>query len=114
MHQPLAYFLWCEIFESPHWVEEGWNSLVNPLPAVGVLQTLLVISGPVPFGLKKPVYQQLMADRSWHYYIYRSLLHSAFDYYGQIDRAEGLEILSRLSLDDTAEHLPKLIAKLQE
>jgi hypothetical protein len=113
LRQPLAYFLWCEIFESSHWVEEGWTNLVNPLPAARTLQTLLINSGPVPFGLKKPVYEQLIGDPNWHYYIYRSILHSAFDYCGQIDLTEGLQILSRLSLDDTAEHLPKLTAKLQ-
>ena len=95
--QPLSYFLWCEIFEDPNWVKEAWNALVYPLPADKVLQILLINSGPVPFALKKKLYGQLLNDPKWHYYIYRGLLHSAFDYYGSIDRIEGFRILSRFN-----------------
>jgi len=111
--QPLAYFLWCTVFEDPQWVKEAWNKLVYPMPAEKALQTILVCSGPVPFVIKKRLYDELIMNPEWHYYIYRSLYYSAFDVYGDYDQKESLKLLSKLKLDKYTEGLAELIAKLK-
>ncbi len=111
---PVAYALWCDFFEDPQTVEEAWGELVAPLPSDEALQTILIHSGPVPFYLKKQIYSLLIGDSKWHYYIYRSLLHSQFDIYGKLEKQEAREFLARLDLPSDTEHLGKLKMKLKQ
>lgn len=109
---PITYSLWCDFFEDPRTVEEAWHSLISPLPSTKALEKILIHSGPVPFELKQPLYATLLPDHTWHYFIYRSLLHSAFDVYGKMDPQKAVDLLNRLDLASNTLHLDKLRKRL--
>lgn len=93
---PVAYYMWCHFFED-QWVEEAWKALTLGAPD-RLIERILLVSGPVPFSIKRDLYQQKIGNKRWHYFIYRGLLHSAFDVYGKIDRAEARRLIGRLKL----------------
>ena len=78
-----------------------------------VLKHTLIASGPVPWNLKTVLYRRLVTDARWHYYIYQSLLHSAFDVYGNLDRSEAVDWLNRLLLPKDTPDLAELVAHLR-
>jgi hypothetical protein len=104
---PVAYSLWCDYFEDPETVHDAWQG-VDPgtLPRRG-LGRLLEVAGPVPWALKAPVYQRLLPESSWHPAIFRSLLYSRFDVYGQIDATQALRLLNQLRLTREAGGPPR-------
>ncbi|MFV1885425.1 MAG: hypothetical protein ACMZ7B_13125 [Balneola sp.] len=112
--KPIEYSLWCDFFEDWNTVEESWKNLVTKDATNEVLKIILDVSGPVPFNLKKPLYSRLIRSEFWHIHIFKSLLHSEFDVYGNIDKKESLKILNRLSIDENTEHLDLLRERLQE
>ena len=110
---PIAYSLWCDYFEDPTTVHDAWRGLEpGTLPPRG-LERLLDVAGPVPWALKAPVYQRLLADPAWHPAIFRSLLYSRCDGYGQIDPPQALRLLNRLRLPRETEGLAELRAGLE-
>lgn len=110
---PIAYSVWCDYFEDPASVEEAWTAVASP-GAVSErgLRRVLDVSGPVPYDLKVPVYERLVGSTHWHPFIFRSLLYSAFDVYGQIDARAARKLLDKLSLSKTTEGLEELRQKL--
>ena len=110
---PVAYSLWCDFFENSKTVEEAWSEVARTDLPDSALQLVLIHSGPVPFPLKRALYQRLLPQERWHYYIFRSLLHSEFDVNGDIDHEEAGRVLSRLGIPADTEHLDKLRAKLR-
>lgn len=112
--EPLEYCLWCDFFEDDSTVARAWAELVENNAATRLLQRVLIASGPVPFHLKARLYAQLLKDKAWHYFIFRSLLHSAFDVYGDLDPGTAKVILQRLDLHPDTEHLATLRAALSE
>lgn len=111
--RPLAYSLWCDWFEHGDFTAEAWEALTGPEVPAAALQNVLIASGPVPWRLKTELYRRLVGDAGWHYHIFRSLLNSAFDVYGQIDRNEAVTWLDRLLIPESTAHLPDLIARLR-
>lgn len=113
---PVAYSLWCDYFEDARTVDEAWRGLdPDTLPDRG-LERLLDMSGPVPWALKERLYRRLVRKARWHPAIFRSLLYSRHDVYGQIDSAKALSLLDRLSLPSgarEAEMLPELRGRLE-
>jgi len=89
-------------------VEESWNQLIKPFPSDKALQIILIKSGPVPFHLKKQLYDKLINDQKWHVYIFKSILHSRYDLYGELDVDEGERILNQLVLPADTQYLDKL------
>jgi hypothetical protein len=112
--EPVAYSLWCDYFEDPGKVEEAWQEIARPqeLSEQG-LERVLDSAGPVPFRLKVSLYQQLAADRRWHQPIFRSLLHSGFDYYGELDVAAARSLLPRLDVASDTPGLDDLKRRLE-
>src|SRR5579871_4066933 len=79
---PLEYMLWCDFFEGDkERATDSWAHLVDVESPDRLLQCVLVASGPVPYHLKSPLYDRLLPDQKWHYYIYRSIAHSIYDIY---------------------------------
>jgi hypothetical protein len=110
---PIAYSLWCDRFESAATVEDAWREVAQPqLLTERGLERLLAVAGPVPYRLKAPLYEQLVADQRWHVPIFRSLLYSAFDYFGELDVEAARSLLARLELPGTTEGLAELKRKL--
>jgi hypothetical protein len=112
MAPPILYSLWSDFWEDPQTVGEAWASLIIPLPSPKVLEQILIHSGAIPFELKQPLYDQLIHNHEWHYFIYRSLLHSAFDAYGKLDYKATTALLNRLILPPDTEHLDTLRNRL--
>jgi hypothetical protein len=111
--EPATYALWCDFFEDPQTVNETWAVMTEDSISETGLQKVLINSGPVPFVLKKSLYERLISETKWHYYIFRSLLHSQFDVYGKTDLDEARQLLGRLSLSPDTEHLSLLQERLK-
>lgn len=112
LKEPIIYALWCDFFEGPETVTESWNALITKEATDEVLKTVLINAGPVPFYLKKELYYRLIGSKYWHKYIFKSLLHSEFDYYGDIDKEEALKIINKLNVPKNTEHKNLLLEKL--
>nr|GFC53870.1 hypothetical protein [Tanacetum cinerariifolium] len=89
---PVGYVLWVEFFEDVTTVRETWQGLVNNCFTKRLLLTLLEFAGPVPFDLKEIYYKELVSDKASHGCILNSLLYSACDVYGQIDKNKARSI----------------------
>jgi hypothetical protein len=70
---------------------------------------LLEYAGPVPFDLKAPLYNRLIKDKANHPAIFKSLLYSAQDVYGKIDKPRAQALLKKLKTIDTTSHEYKLL-----
>lgn len=101
---PVAYVLWVEFFEDASTVRETWQGLVNNYSNKQSLLRLLEVAGPVPFDLKEMLYNSLLKDKKIHDSIFTSLLHSAYDVFGQIDKKKTLNILAKLKVDTKTEN----------
>lgn len=111
--EPVTYSLWVDFYEGRSTVKEAWEqtSRVDPLDERR-LQRVLEVSGPVPFKLKAQVYKELVDDPDWHPYIFKSLLASALDVYGLLNRRGARGWLSRLALPPETPGLAELRAAL--
>ena len=106
---PAGYSLWCDWFENRKTVTDAWNALVaSKRPSDRGLERILILSGPVPYSFKETLYKELVPHVRWHYFIFRSLLHSAFDVYGDLQPKAAAAILAGLTLPAATEHLDKL------
>lgn len=112
--EQVLYSLWCDFFEDPEKVDEAWHALVGPGAAPLLLRRVLPYAGPVPWPLKRSLLHDLTADPSWHHTIFACLLHSKYDYYGQIDVPEARRLLARLRLPPDTPHLAKLRSEVTE
>lgn len=110
---PVSYVLWVEFFEDATTVRDAWQGLLNNCRNKKALLAMLEIAGPVPFDLKEPCYKSLMNDKANHEIIFYSLLHSAFDYFGNIDKRKASIILAKLNVDTKAENYKLLKDKLR-
>jgi hypothetical protein len=112
LRRPLQYALWCDFFEDPDTVEEAWAALAGPGAAPALLRAVLPVSGPVPYALKGLVYERLLGHAAWHEAIFESLLRSAFDVYGDVDKEAARHTLSRLQLPAGLAYVEDLRVKL--
>jgi hypothetical protein len=110
---PVGYVLWVDFFEDPQTVEETWLGLLNNYTDDKSLPRLIVHAGPVPYELKEPVYKSLLSDTKNHESIFNSLLYSAYDVYGQIDKGKAARILAQLNIDTATEYYRLLKRKLK-
>lgn len=106
---PVTYSLWCDYYEDPATVHEAWTeTALHPETSQRGLERILNRSGPVPFPLKASLYEQLINEPRWHPFIFLSLLHSRFDYFGQLDIEPARHLLARLQLPADTEGLAAL------
>ena len=110
---PVGYVLWVEFFEDKNTVRETWQGLTNNYSDKKALLRLLEQAGPVPFDLKETHYNNLLVDKTNHELIFNSLLYSAYDVYGQIDKKKALNILAKLKVDTGTENYKLLKEKLK-
>ena len=111
---PVEYVLWVDFFEDEATVRETWQGLINNYTEKSSLLRLLEAAGPVPFDLKEPLYKNLLADMETHETIYNSLLFSAYDVFGKIDKTKALDILAMLKIDTKTENYKLLKEKLNQ
>lgn len=110
---PIGYILWVEFFEDETTVRDTWQGLVNNYADKKALLRLLEQAGPVPFDLKETLYNTLLADKTNHELIFNSLLYSAYDVFGKIDKKKALDILAKLKVDTGTENYSLLKEKLK-
>lgn len=110
---PVGYVLWVEFFEDETTVRETWQGLVDNYSDRKSLLGLLEQAGPVPFDLKETVYESLLIDETSHELIFNSLLYSAYDVFGKIDKQKTLNLLTKLKIDTETENYKLLKEKLK-
>ncbi|MBD2768645.1 hypothetical protein IC235_12175 [Hymenobacter sp. BT664] len=110
---PVGHVLWVEFFEDETTVRDAWQGLVSNYSDKAALLRLLKYAGPVPFSLKAMQYDALIVDKENHEHIFNSLLYSAHDLYGQIDKEKALNILAKLKIDTQTEKYNLLKEKLK-
>lgn len=95
--EPVAYTLWCQYFEGSETVADAWAEMARPseLSERG-MQRLLESCGPVPFELKKTLYNTLLEEPHWWKWIRLSLMHSENDFFGDYDPVEAEVILAEI------------------
>lgn len=108
---PVAYSLWVDFFEDPATVRDAWPAMTEDA-AGRRLGRVLAVSGPVPWELKRDLYDALARDRRWHDALVRGLVGSTFDVYGQVDRAEAASLVARLGPDVAVPGLAELRGQL--
>ena len=94
----MEYSLYFDIFEDPDRNESAWKYFIGRDPNDHFLKMILRNSGPVPYHLKQNLYDRLIANRSYHADIYRSIRHSCFDNCGLVDKQQALKTLNKLDL----------------
>lgn len=109
---PVGYVLWVDFFEDPETVVETWNGLIKNVNKTS-LSKLLEHAGPVPYELKELIFKELLADTDNHETIFKSILYSAFDVYGKLDRDKALKLLSELNIDRDTSEYKQLMLKLK-
>ncbi|MGB0952765.1 MAG: hypothetical protein ACPG31_06050 [Planctomycetota bacterium] len=107
-----GYSLWCDFFEDARRVERAWAEVTREGLPPSALRCVLDHSGPVPYPLKKRLYGVLITDKAWHLPIFRSLLHSAHDAFGQIDKKDARKLLAQLDLPNDTQYLKELRSKI--
>lgn len=110
---PVGYVLWVDFFEDEVTVRDTWQGLVNNYSDKKAVLRLLEQAGPVPFDLKETHYNSLLVDKTHHELILNSLLYSAYDAYGHIDKKKALNILAKLKVDTGTENYKLLKEKLK-
>jgi len=112
----VGYILWVEFFEGGDKLSrEAWNSIVNSnnMTLLGK-HNLLEHSGPADFDLKEKLYDELFPNKESHPYIFDSLLYSATDLYGKINKERVVKILSKLEgIDKESKEYQILETKLK-
>ncbi|MFC4068541.1 hypothetical protein [Actinoplanes subglobosus] len=117
----LLYSLWVEWFESR--VTDAWafaevlGGDADRLPGAGPellrrADRVLRHSGPVPWPVKRHTYATAAAVPALVPGVFRGILASYHDYYGDLDPGEALALLDRLDLPPDTEHLASLRAVL--
>jgi hypothetical protein len=94
----LEYHLWSGHFEGTE-VEDAWNALTKDLSRKKAIYRILRVSGPVPFELKNNLYDSLIQYREYHPSIYKGIVGSAFDVYGDGTQDQLIPVLDKLDLE---------------
>lgn len=108
----VGYVLWVDFFEDSTTVVETWQGLMNHIVDHKALLKLLEHSGPVPYELKEPVFINLLPDKENHQTIFKSILYSAFDVFGQLDKDRAFGLVLQLEVDKNSYEFEQLILRL--
>ncbi|MCS7483343.1 hypothetical protein ACFFQW_36985 [Umezawaea endophytica] len=101
--EPVTYSLWVDWFEDPATVDTAFAEVVVGLDelAEGPLRRarrVLVVSGPVPWRLKRDLYRRAASTPVLHEALFHGLRGSLHDVYGDLDRDEALGLLAEVDL----------------
>jgi len=114
LREPVEYVLWVDFFEDQSTCEEAWHGLMNLSKNKEVTNRLLINAGPVPYIMKKPIYQLLLSDKTRHSVIAESLARSLEDVYGDIDHKDARLLLKQLKLLKFNKYVKFLSANLEK
>jgi hypothetical protein len=110
---PAAHALWVDFFEDEATVAEAWCEVTrrDRAPWARRVARVLQVCGPVPWGLKVGLLDELVAQPPLHHAVFRALAGSAFDAFGDLGPSAA-ELLERLDLAADTPDLPALRARL--
>lgn len=94
----IEYVLWVDFLEDLPSNEKAWFGLLDANPNKYALERLLTLSGPVPYHMKKPLYERLFQQPENHGILAEAIAHSVQDYFGSIDRKDARRYVSELQL----------------
>ncbi|MGW5345781.1 alpha/beta fold hydrolase [Streptomyces sp. NPDC004050] len=110
--------LWSDWFEVWHTAEEAFAEVLGndrdrllpgaPEPLLRRARRVLETSGPVPWKAKAATYEAAARVPELHQAVFRALLTSYHDVYGQLEPQPALTLLHRLELPPHTEHLAAL------
>lgn len=109
----MSYILWVEFFENQQTVRVAWYGILqSPYLTMQGKINILDCCGPVPYDVKEKLYKDLLKFSDFHINIMRSLLFSATDIYGDIDKMKAKILLEKLKVDSNDEMYNTLCEKL--
>lgn len=112
VREPIEYVLWVDFFEDQSTCQEAWTELTARACEPVVLDRLLIIGGPVPYALKRPIYESYSKVPSKHAVLAQSLAHSINDVFGKIDKADARRYLDILKLPNQDEYYNYLLERM--
>jgi hypothetical protein len=119
--EAVLYSLWNDWFEDIETSERAFTEVLGRDVAdfdpqdealLRRASAVLKVSGPVPWKVKFPVYTAAAEHAQLHQAVFSGVLYSFHDVYGSLEIAPALELLDRLDLPETTEHLAELRAEL--
>ena len=104
----MTYVLLVDFFEDRSTVEEAWRELTVRGPGSDLrIHRVLEVSGPVPYVLKAPLYEDLAADVDWHKSIIKGLIGSG-TMVGDLDVSRASMLMARLTVPNDQPGLDRL------
>ncbi|MFG2337699.1 alpha/beta fold hydrolase [Streptomyces yangpuensis] len=120
--EAITYSLWVDWFEDRATAETAFHEVLGkdvgqllpdaPESVLRRASRVLESSGPVPWGTKEPVYRAASRVPALHEAVFRGILHSHHDVYGDLDPAPALAVLALLDLPQDTRHLAELRSAL--
>jgi hypothetical protein len=97
---PVTYSLAVDYYEDGSVADEAWAETTSFEPPYErrLERVLTMASAQAPWDLKAALYEQLIGEPGWHVPIFRSLLDSAEEVTGDIDRKDAEGVFARLRL----------------
>ncbi|MCX4807223.1 hypothetical protein OG594_37390 [Streptomyces sp. NBC_01214] len=121
--EAIVYSLWVDWFEDRDTAETAFTEVLGrditqlwpdaPEPLLRRGRRVLEASGPVPWQVKAPVYRAATRVPALHEAVFRGILHSHHDVYGDLDPVRALAVLDLLDLPEDTEHLAELRSALE-
>jgi hypothetical protein len=110
---PVAHSLWVDFFEDDATVREAWCEVTrrDGAPWRRRVARVLRVCGPVPWGLKAELLEELAHDPASQHAVLRALAGSAFDPFGDLG-PDAATLLERLDLPADTPDLAALRARL--
>jgi hypothetical protein len=95
--------LFADLFADPASVDEVWGALALPGASETALRSVLRVSAPVPWRLKRTLFARLLPDSAWHGQLLLALRGARLSLHGStLDPEEALLVVDRLVLPDRA------------
>ncbi|MGW2271430.1 alpha/beta fold hydrolase [Streptomyces yangpuensis] len=122
--EAITYSLWVDWFEDRATAERAFHEVLGkdvgrllpdaPESLLRRASRVLESSGPVPWGAKEPVYRAAARVPALHEAVFRGILHSHHEVYGDLDPAPALAVLDLLDLPQDTRHLAELHGALAD
>ncbi|MEY2226414.1 alpha/beta fold hydrolase [Streptomyces sp. BF23-19] len=120
--EAIVYSLWVDWFEDRDTAERVFTEVLgkdltqlrpdSPEPMLRRARRVLESSGPVPWQAKELAYRIAARVPELSEAVFRGILHSHHDVYGDLDPAGALAVLDQMSLPEDTEHLAELRSAL--
>ncbi|TGM10266.1 hypothetical protein EHQ81_19350 [Leptospira selangorensis] len=94
--EAIKYALWVDFFEDADTVVNAWIDINKGISFLHSKVTLISVSGPVPYVLKKELYESFLLLPAEFRHLENALYACCTDVYGQIDCEHALFLLTEI------------------